>query len=136
MTLHAAHPSRPADAILLVEDDLSLQHCLNEFLRDHGYQTLLASTVQGARQLLKSHRPMLCILDLNLPDGSGLEILKEAARQAGCRAIVMTAFDLEHMRPDDIGQVLAGWLDKPVIPHELLQLVEVEMARLGPVINT
>jgi two-component system response regulator PilR (NtrC family) len=112
-------------SILLVEDDLSLRDSLVQFLNDHGHRTATAATAKEGWELLKSRKVLLVLLDLNLPDGSGLELLKRIV-QAGMRTrvVVMTAFDLAHLRPAGAGEVLAGWMTKPVHPGELLKLVE------------
>jgi DNA-binding response OmpR family regulator len=116
-----AHQGGP---ILLVEDDLSLRECLCQFLKDHGYQTLTADTAAQGWELIWSRRPPLCLLDLNLPDGSGLDLLKRISEhRLNCRAVVMTAFDLRHVRPVDNSGILVGWMTKPVNPLELLEIV-------------
>ena len=113
----------PASTILLVEDDLSLRTSLSQFLADNGYRTLQADSARQAWELANSRHPQLCLLDLNLPDGSGLDLLKKLTdAQLQTRVIVMTAFDLHHARPQN--DLLAGWLIKPVSPTELLKLVE------------
>jgi DNA-binding response OmpR family regulator len=110
--------------ILLVEDDRSLRGSLSQFLNDHGYKTLVAETARQGWEVASSRRPQLCLLDLNLPDGSGLDLLKKLTEaRLTTRVIVMTAFDLKHARPSENG-LLAGWLIKPVNPVELLGMVE------------
>jgi DNA-binding response OmpR family regulator len=110
---------------LLVEDDLSLRESLCQFLEDHGYQTVTADTAAQGWEVLQSRQPQLCLLDLNLPDGSGLDLLKKIAlHRLDCRAVVMTAFDLRHVRPVDTSGVLVGWMTKPVSPLELLEIVD------------
>jgi DNA-binding response OmpR family regulator len=111
--------------ILLVEDDRSLRGSLSQFLEDHGYRTILAETARQAWELASSRRPQLCLLDLNLPDGSGLDLLKKVAdAKLAMKVVVMTAFDLKHARPNGSNGVLVGWLMKPVNPQELLEIVE------------
>jgi two-component system response regulator PilR (NtrC family) len=67
----------------------------------------------------------LCLLDLNLPDGSGLELLQRMAKHhVKAHVIVMTAFDLQRIRPAAAAGILAGWMTKPVNPVELLKLVD------------
>lgn len=118
------------DSILLVEDDLSLRDSLCQFLKDHGYRTLEASTAKQGWELVQSGRPRLLLLDLNLPDGSGLDLLKKISQRGGTESVVvMTAFDLKHMRPAEANRVLAGWMTKPVNPVELLGIVERVMGR-------
>lgn len=112
-------------SILLVEDDLSLADSLVRFLEDHGYRTHMARTVREGMSKLLELRPRLCLLDLNLPDGSGMDILRQMVQQKlPMRAVVMTAFDLANARPPDANGALAGWLTKPVNPCELIRIVE------------
>src|SRR5688572_9191436 len=105
----------PISTILLVEDDRSLRTSLSQFLNDHGYRTLQADSARQGWELASSRHPQLCLLDLNLPDGSGLDLLKKLTdAQLQTRVIVMTAFDLHQARPKN--GLLAGWLSKPVNP--------------------
>jgi two-component system, NtrC family, response regulator HydG len=116
--------------VLLVEDDLSLRKSLEQFLADHGYRTLCVSTISSAFEAFRVGNPWLCLLDLNLPDGSGLELLRfSATRELPCRFIVMTAFNLTHQKPGGCEASLAGWMTKPVNPDQLLKLVESEQQR-------
>jgi DNA-binding response OmpR family regulator len=118
--------------ILLIEDDTSLRESLSDFLADHGYRTFASGTAAGGWDLLRAKRPWLCLLDLNLPDGSGLDVLRKVAQDGlPTRVIVMTAFDLRSMRPAAAEHLLAGWLTKPVNPVELLKLVEAEQVKLA-----
>ncbi len=114
--------------ILLVEDDLSLSDSLSEFLTENGYRTISCTTVRRGWELLKSESPRVLLLDLNLPDGSGLDLLRRIAQDhLPVRVVVMTAFDLHHVRPVHANGSLAGWLTKPVNPLDLLKLIDREM---------
>lgn len=122
--------------ILLVEDDLSLRESLCAFLEDHGYQTLTAGSNREGWEALRRGRVRLCLLDLNLPDGSGVELLRRIT-DAGLdtRVVVMTAFDLQHLRPAGLGAALAAWMTKPVHPGELLKVVEQVLVEAGDEAN-
>jgi|ERR1041385_4138869 DNA-binding response OmpR family regulator len=122
---------REKQPILLVEDDLSLRDSLCAFLQAHGYATLTAATARAGWELIRNRRPAVCLIDLNLPDGSGLDLVKKIVRQgAKTRVVVMTAFDLANMRPAGADEVLVGWMTKPVHPDELLTMVEKALAEL------
>ena len=118
--------------ILLVEDDLPLAQSLSQFLEDHGYRTATVSTVRQAWDTIRQEPPRLCLLDLNLPDGSGMDVLKKICDHGlPTRVVVMTAFDLQRVRPCGVNGALAGWMIKPVNPDQLLSLVEQALKETG-----
>ena len=111
--------------ILLVEDDVSLQGSLRGFLEDHGFQTQTASSIAEGRAVLRALRPSVCLLDLNLPDGSGVDLLRLIERERlGVRAIVMSAFPPARLREQVGTGVLAALMTKPVSPQHLLEWVD------------
>jgi len=110
--------------ILLVEDDVSLCLSLRNFLRDSGFPTLCAGTKREAWETIRTVQPPVCVLDLNLPDGSGLDVLRRIVQEGlPVRVIVMTAFPLQHLRPQYPDGTLTAWLTKPVPPEQLLDAV-------------
>src|SRR3954454_17448566 len=62
--------------ILLVEDDPVIRAFLADNLLADGYEPLVAETVRDALRLLEYNQPDLAVVDLNLPDGSGLELIR------------------------------------------------------------
>jgi len=69
-------------AILIVEDDVPTRTFLADNLTADGYDLLVAGTLRDALRTLEYHRVDLAIVDLGLPDGSGLELLRKV-REAG-----------------------------------------------------
>lgn len=65
-------PSR----ILIVDDEDDICAMLADFLRDCGYETFQATTGEDAIRLVKAARPHLMLLDIRMPEMSGIEILK------------------------------------------------------------
>jgi DNA-binding response OmpR family regulator len=61
--------------ILIVDDSLTVRMDLAEALDGAGFHTLLCATIADARIALRSHRIALAILDLQLPDGDGVDLL-------------------------------------------------------------
>ena len=74
--------------ILIVDDDLSLQHLINRFLSYNQYLTEIAPNCAIARQKFISFQPDLVILDVNLPDDTGLSLCKEM-RQNNPNVMIM-----------------------------------------------
>ena len=68
---------RPDTNILIVDDDSAIRFALSEALRTWGYQPLQAGSVADARARLETDTPALVLLDIDLPDGSGLDVLNE-----------------------------------------------------------
>lgn len=72
---------RASPAILVVEDSDATAALYEEFLRSADYRVKIAGTVAAALSALGSERFDAVVLDLNLPDGNGLSVLKEIKRQ-------------------------------------------------------
>jgi DNA-binding response OmpR family regulator len=64
-------------AILVVEDDPAVGTFLADNLTADGYELHLAGSIHDARRVLEHRKPDLAILDLGLPDGSGLDLLRQ-----------------------------------------------------------
>lgn len=79
--------------ILLLEDDTALGRGIQLALQGPEVQVTLVSTLAQAREALGKGRFDLLLLDVNLPDGSGLELLREVRGQVP--VILLTANDLE-----------------------------------------
>jgi DNA-binding response OmpR family regulator len=62
--------------VLIVEDDSSVREPLAKFLTLHGFDVLAAHSRGAARQLLVERQPDAAVIDLRLPEGSGLDIAR------------------------------------------------------------
>ncbi len=80
--------------ILLIEDDRSLSNGIKLALHNPEYNIIQCFTLREARQKEVS-RLELAILDINLPDGNGLDYLQEVKRKHNIPVILLTANDLE-----------------------------------------
>lgn len=67
-------------SILIVEDNQDLVMGLQDLLHHDGYAVTAAGTIATALKLVRAHRFNAILLDLGLPDGDGLEVLKESQR--------------------------------------------------------
>ena len=82
--------SRPS--VLLVEDTLSLQMVYRSILATAGHRVAVAGTAADGLEQFRTHRPLVVLLDLILPDRDGLEVMREIqAIQPETRVIAITA---------------------------------------------
>jgi len=72
-----------ATTLLLVEDDAPLRTFLGDNLTADGYEVVLAETARDALRALEYKRPELALVDLGLPDGSGLDLLRQVREADG-----------------------------------------------------
>lgn len=116
----------PPDApILLVEDDEALRRILAGHLRRHGHGVVEADSVECAEGILAlSPRPALVVLDINLPGGTGWDLLRSPAMQMAGRppVVVASAVTVSPRRLAEFG--VEGYLPKPFPLETLLQTVE------------
>src|SRR5512147_1068579 len=79
--------------LLLVDDDAVLTRAYRDRLSAHGFQVNTAASGTAAKTILKSAKPDLLVLDLMMPDLSGVEVLKfvrSDARLADIPVVVLT----------------------------------------------
>ena len=81
--------------ILLLEDDTTLGRGIQLALQDPDVTIALTGTLSQAREMLAQKKFDLLILDVNLPDGSALDLLREVRQAGAVPVILLTANDLE-----------------------------------------
>ena len=133
--------SRQTDAsqrttILIVEDDASLRLSVESFLHDNGYAVYSVGTKKAGWETLKRVEPTLVLLDLNLPDGSGLDLIRQIDREKlPVKVIIMSAMPTHHLQPDVGEKSLVASLTKPIDPATLLAAVEKATCNSPQVVN-
>lgn len=114
-------PPDTLPTILVVEDEAKVAAFLRRGLETQAYQALVAPDGATARRLLGEHSVDLVILDLNLPDISGLEVSQSIRQQRPSLPILMlTALDAT---ADKLAGFEAGADDYLVKPFEFLELL-------------
>jgi len=105
--------------ILVVEDHADTLRVLARLLDHFGHKISVADSTQSALQFLQSNVFDVILADINLPDGSGYEVVSQAKQKQAVKAVALTGFD----REEDIRRGKeAGFdfhLSKPVDFHEL-----------------
>ena len=112
-------------AILAIEDDWTVRTVLEHTLESAGHRVEVAPGVSDGRERLAAGRYDMVLLDLNLPDGDGLDLLRDIRSEHGRQVSVLV---LSGMRQED--SVVRGlelgaddYVTKPFSPPELLARV-------------
>lgn len=100
--------------ILLVEDNKDTLKSLSRALRAKGHQVRTASNCGSARQQVAQSVPDLILSDIELPDGSGLDLIRELSRSASFRAIAMSGYGSEEDLRRSVSAGFAEHLIKPI----------------------
>ena len=111
--------------VLIIDDERPVLMTLDALLKRHGYQVETAPTAAQGLKLLKSRSPSVVLLDLQLPDVHGLEMLDQIKTELPeVHVIVLTAHDSLHNAIESIKRGAYHFISKPYAPEELLSLVE------------
>lgn len=79
--------------ILLVEDNLGIQKGLSYSLTKNNYNVIVKSSIKDTKAYLQDNKPNLIILDIALPDGSGLDLYKDYIKSLNINTIFLTTDD-------------------------------------------
>ena len=115
-----AADSEGRSVVLVVEDEESYQDALNVGLTVEGFIVVSASTLAQARELLASTKPDLILLDVMLPDGSGIDFCREVYDSTRTPVIMVSA------RTSEVDIVLGleiGAADYVTKPYRLRELI-------------
>lgn len=99
--------------LLITEDDMALAQGLRRALQEKNRQVLCCKNIQETRQHLHQNQTDLLILDVNLPDGSGFDLLQEIRRTSDLPVILLTANDLEMDIVSGLEQGANDYITKP-----------------------
>ncbi len=113
--------------ILIIEDDNALSSGISLALRNDEFSFVQAKDLRSARQAVKGTAFDLIILDINLPDGNGLDFLQDLRKTSAVPVIILTANDLE---TDVVTGLELGADDYIVKPFSLMILRARVQARL------
>ncbi|MBA4742332.1 MAG: sigma-54-dependent Fis family transcriptional regulator [Azoarcus sp.] len=101
--------------ILVVEDDAALSRLLVDELEADGAQVLAFADLSGARRWLEDKTPALVVTDLRLPDGNGMELVRElTGNEARPAIIVVTAFGSVRQAVEALQAGADDFLTKPL----------------------
>lgn len=119
--------------LLLIDDDQELCELLASWLTQEGFQVTACHEAAGARQALLTQAPDAVVLDVMLPDGSGLELLKQLRGEHPELPVLMLS-----ARGEPLDRILGlelgadDYLAKPCDPRELTARLRAVLRRTAP----
>lgn len=115
--------------ILIVDDDNDLSFIISEMLESYGYKVTTAESGEKAFELLAKHSYHLILLDINLPDTTGLELCRELRKASHVPIIFASARTSETDRITGFDTGGDDYLPKPYSMKELLSRVNALIRR-------
>jgi CheY-like chemotaxis protein/CHASE3 domain sensor protein len=141
-TSTARSPSTPPDSgertpglepgrriVLVVEDDDPFARILADAAREAGFNCILATTAQEGLRLAKKYLPTGIVLDVNLPDHTGLSVLDRLKRDPNTRHIPVHVISASDYTATALSMGAAAYLIKPVTREQLVEAFHALEAR-------
>ena len=131
----AAVPGNARPRVLIVEDDPLNMRLFCAMVDSQGYDVLQAHDGRSALELARQHQPDLIIMDLRLPDMSGLDVTRSLKADAATRDIAIVATTAHAVRGDERNIRASGcdgYMAKPIAVSQLLDLIEALLTRSPP----
>jgi PAS domain S-box-containing protein len=131
-------PSPSADAevrrlnLLVVEDDETTLRVLTRLLRNRGHDVTAVATVAAALESVENTTFDLIVSDLRLPDGSGLDLMRQIRSRSAVKGIALSGFGMD----DDVKESReAGFIEHLIKPVDIVRLEEsiLRVAMMRPV---
>lgn len=116
--------------VLIVEDDEDTSEIFTTLLQDAGYDTVAVDHGQAALNEIAHQAPDLVLLDLNLPDVNGLEVLKEVRSRSFLPMIVISGYGKDRDRVHALEAGADDYMSKPFSPEELIARVRALLRRV------
>ena len=117
--------------ILIIEDEEGIIHLLNLYLRDAGYDVVIARDGADGLALHARERPDLVVLDIMLPAIDGFEVCRRIRQWSKTPILMLTARGSEDDRIQGLELGADDYLVKPFSPRELVSRVRAILRRTG-----
>ena len=117
--------------ILLVEDEQAITEPLAEALQREGFEAAIATSAREALERARTVSPDLVLLDIGLPDGSGLDVARELRRDSSVPIIMLTARGSEADRVAGLELGADDYVVKPFSAREVTARVRAVLRRAG-----
>lgn len=122
--------SAASEVILVVEDDTRFADLIANLVRERNFQCLVTSSAEEALTLARQHVPSAVLLDVGLPDGSGLFVLERLKNDARTRHIPVHIVSGSDYTEQAMAMGAIGYMLKPVPREKIAEALLVLETRL------
>lgn len=115
--------------ILIIEDDSDILEVLSLYVQNEGYQVLKAMTIKDGWNMISTEHVDLVLIDINLPDGSGIDLGREIRKNSDAIIFFITANNTveDKLQGFDVGA--DDYITKPFIPKEVIARIKAHLSR-------
>ena len=117
--------------VLVVDDERQILRALKVILREAGYDVIEAATMEEALDRAAVRPPDAAIVDLMLPDGSGVELSRRLREWTSMPILVLSAVGEEDAKVEALEAGADDYVTKPFGPRELVARLGAAMRRVG-----
>jgi len=117
--------------LLVIEDDTTFASIVRDLSRQMGFQTIVAGTAEEALRLAKDYMPSAIVLDVGLPDQSGLAVLDRLKQDVHTRHIPIHVVSAGDHTESAYSLGAVGFANKPVTREQLVEVLQKLEARLA-----
>ncbi|MDQ2640089.1 MAG: response regulator, partial [Pseudomonadota bacterium] len=125
-------PESGARLLLVVEDDPAFAAILRDLAREHDFEAILAHTAREGLEALQHRHISAVLLDMHLPDRTGLAVLDELKRNPATRHIPVHAMSVADYSHEALSRGAVGYALKPVDREQVAEALRRLDSRLSP----
>src|ERR1700754_3815536 len=118
--------------VLVVDDEPQILRALRILLRDAGFDVLQAATVEEALDAAAVRPPEAAIIDLDLPDGDGIDVTRSLRGWSDMPILVLSAMGDEDAKVRALEAGADDYVTKPFGGRELVARLQAALRRAGP----
>jgi signal transduction histidine kinase/CheY-like chemotaxis protein len=123
-------PASPDRLILVVEDDPPFASILQDLIHEQGFESVIASTAAEALALAQELRPAAVLLDIELPDGSGLYVLGQLKLDRDTRHVPVHVISVHDQSRIALELGAIGYAVKPIRREQVVEAIAKLQSRL------
>jgi len=127
--------STPGRRVLVCDDELQILRALKVVLRDAGFEVEATATAQEALDRAAIRPPDAAIIDLMLPDGSGVDVCRQLRSWSDMPIVVLSAIGDEEQKVEALEAGADDYVTKPFGPRELVARLNAVLRRAGEAVD-